>query len=430
MSISAPLEASTENATKKVLAVIGTRPEAIKVIPVVRALAQTEGIEVRTCVTGQHREMLDQMLRTFDLVPDHDLDVMVHGQSTTQITRAVMDGMERVIRAERPDWVLVQGDTTTAMAAAIAAFHERVHVGHIEAGLRTGLLHSPFPEEGNRKLAAAITELHFAPTEWAAENLHREGIRSTSVIVTGNTVIDALLQTQNTPFDPGAVGLGGLVDDDARHMVLVTAHRRENFGTPIERICHAVGAVADRHPDVRFVCPVHLNPTVRAPFFRILAGRENVDLLPPLNYRAMVWALHSCSFVLTDSGGLQEEAAGLGKPVLVLRDSTERPEGVGAGVAKLVGTATADIEAAVEELIGDQDLYRWMASRPNPYGDGRAGERIAASIMAHPTAQLPEDVKPSAVEPPAVLDPVEFSAPEPEQAPFVNPLTNEMRGRR
>jgi UDP-N-acetylglucosamine 2-epimerase len=404
-------EAPTQ--TKKVLAVIGTRPEAIKVMPVVRALSDTAGIEVRTCVTGQHREMLDQMLRTFDLRPDHDLDIMVHGQSTTQIARSVMDGIEKVVQAERPDWVLVQGDTTTAMAAAIAAFHEGVHVGHIEAGLRTGLLHSPFPEEGNRKLAAAISEIHFAPTAWAAENLHREGIRSEAVIVTGNTVIDALHQTQRSPFDPGSAGLGGLLESDPRHMILVTAHRRENFGTPIERICHAVRTVAVRHPDVLFVCPVHLNPTVRAPFFRILAGRENVALLPPLNYRAMVWALHSCSFVVTDSGGLQEEAAGLRKPVLVLRDSTERPEGVSAGVARLVGTRTDAVEGAIEELISDVPLYRRMASCPNPYGDGRAGERIAAAIAAHRSPRLREDARPPALGPPQVLDPTEFPAPEP-----------------
>jgi UDP-N-acetylglucosamine 2-epimerase (non-hydrolysing) len=412
-------EAPTKSTTKKVLAVIGTRPEAIKMMPVVRALSGTDGVAVRTCVTGQHREMLDQMLRTFDLRPDHDLDVMVHGQSTTQIARSVMDGMEKVIQAERPDWVLVQGDTTTAMAAGIAAFHEGVHVGHVEAGLRTGLLHSPFPEEGNRKLAAAISEIHFAPTTWAAENLRREGVRSESVIVTGNTVIDALHQTQLSPFDPETAGLGGLLDRSPRHMVLVTAHRRENFGTPIERICRAVRTVAERHPDVRFVCPVHLNPTVRAPFFRILAGRENVALLPPLNYRAMVWALHNCSFVVTDSGGLQEEAAGLGKPVLVLRDSTERPEGVSSGVARLVGTRVEAVEGAIEELISDEALYRRMASCPNPYGDGRAGERIAAAITAHSLPRVREDARPPAKEPPEVLE-----------APVRQPLTNDMRGRR
>jgi UDP-N-acetylglucosamine 2-epimerase (non-hydrolysing) len=429
MSMTTPIEAPAEITTKKVLAVIGTRPEAIKMTPVIRALAETDGIEVRTCVTGQHREMLDQMLRTFDLSPDHDLNVMVHGQSTTQITRSVMDGMEKVIRAERPDWVLVQGDTTTAMAAALAAFHEHVHVGHVEAGLRTGFLHSPFPEEGNRKLAAAISEVHFAPTAWAAENLYREGVGRDSVIVTGNTVIDALQATQRSPFDPAAAGLDGLLDDAHRHIVLVTAHRRENFGTPIERICHAVAAVADRHPEARFVCPVHLNPTVRAPFFRILAGRENVDLLPPLNYRAMVWALHSCSFVVTDSGGLQEEAAGLGKPVLVLRDSTERPEGVNAGVARLVGTRTETLEEAIEGLITDEGLYRRMASCPNPYGDGRAAERIATAIAAHRAQRVPEDALPPALEPAPVPDTIEFSAPVPVAAPIANPLTNDMRGR-
>jgi UDP-N-acetylglucosamine 2-epimerase len=424
MTISAP------PSTKKVLAVIGTRPEAVKVIPVIRALAERDDVEVRTCVTGQHREMLDQMLRVFDLTPDHDLDVMVHGQSTTQIARSVMDGMEKVIRAERPDWVLVQGDTTTAMSAAIAAFHEHVHVGHIEAGLRTGLLHSPFPEEGNRKLVAAISEIHFAPTAWAAENLHREGIGEEAVLVTGNTVVDALIETQTSAFDPEAAGLGGLLDEDARHLVLVTAHRRENFGTPIERICRALRALALRHQDVRFVCPVHLNPTVRAPFFRILADLENVDLLPPLNYRAMVWALHSCSFVVTDSGGLQEEAASLGKPVLVMRDSTERPEGVASGVARLIGTETADVEEAVETLISDPVVYHRMASCPNPYGDGRAAERIAVAIAAHPAPGLPEDALPASVPPATVLDAGEFPPPAAIDAEVAEPLPDQIRGGR
>jgi UDP-N-acetylglucosamine 2-epimerase len=250
------------------------------------------------------------------------------------------------------------------------------------------------------------------------------------VIVTGNTVIDALRQTQLTPFDPESAGLDGLLDSEPRHMVLVTAHRRENFGTPIERICRAVRAVAERHPDVRFVCPVHLNPTVRAPFFRILAGRDNVALLPPLNYRAMVWALHWCSFVVTDSGGLQEEAAGLGKPVLVLRDSTERPEGIGTGVARLVGTRTEAVEGAIEELISDEGLYRRMASCPNPYGDGRAGERIAAAIAAHRSSRLREDARPPSHEPPEVLDPAALPKSEPLKAPVRQPLTNDMRGRR
>ncbi len=352
-------------------------------IPVLRALEERPDIEVRTCVTGQHREMLDQMLKTFGLRPDYDLDVMIHGQSTTQIARSVLDGMESVIGKECPDWVLVQGDTTTAMAAGIAAFHEHVHVGHVEAGLRTGHLHSPFPEEGNRKIAAAIAEMHFAPTEWSAENLRREGIPESAVMVTGNTVVDALHETRTLPFDPDAAGLEGLLNDDQTRLVLVTAHRRENFGTPIEEICHALRAVAERHEDAQFICPVHLNPTVRRPFFRLLAGLENVCLLPPLNYRAMVWVLDACHFVVTDSGGLQEEAASLGKPVLVLRRSTERPEGIQAGVAKLVGTASGRVQEAIDTLLSDSDAYETMASCPNPYGDGKAGERIAAAIASH-----------------------------------------------
>jgi UDP-N-acetylglucosamine 2-epimerase len=375
----------------KVLVVIGTRPEAIKMVPVLRALDAHPAIEPRTCVTAQHREMLDQMLNTFGLRPDYDLDVMVHGQSTTQIARAVMDGVESVIGRERPDWVLVQGDTTTAMAAGIAAFHENVHVGHVEAGLRTGHLHSPFPEEGNRKLAAAISELHFAPTEMSAENLLREGIADKAVIVTGNTVVDALHETRTLPFDPDAAGLEGLVTDDQTRLVLVTAHRRENFGTPIEEICRALRAVAERHQDAQFICPVHLNPTVRAPFFTILAGLDNVHLLPPLNYRAMVWVLDECHFVVTDSGGLQEEAASLNKPVLVLRRSTERQEGIRSGVAKLVGTSSARVHDEIDALLSEPETYDAMASCPNPYGDGRAGERIAAALAAHRLSALERD---------------------------------------
>ena len=368
---------------KKVLVVIGTRPEAIKMVPVLRALEECPGIEVRTCVTAQHREMLDQMLKTFGLRPDYDLDVMMHGQSTTQIARSVLDGVESVIGTEQPDWVLVQGDTTTAMAASIAAFHENVHVGHVEAGLRTGHLDSPFPEEGNRKIATAIAEMHFAPTEWAAENLRREGISESAMVVTGNTVVDALHESRMLPFDPDVAGLGGLLDDDHTRLVLVTAHRRENFGTPIEEICEALRAVAELHEDAQFICPVHLNPTVRTPFFTLLAGLENVCLLPPLNYRAMVWVLDACHFVVTDSGGLQEEAASIGKPVLVLRRSTERPEGIQSGVAKLVGTDSGRVLKAIDTLLSDPDAYERMASCSSPYGDGKAGKRIAAAIVSH-----------------------------------------------
>ena len=378
---------------KKVLVVIGTRPEAIKMIPVLRALQERPDVEVCTCVTAQHREMLDQMLTNFGLHPDHDLDVMIHGQSTTQITRSVMHGIEAVIEKERPDWVLVQGDTTTAMAASIAAFHEHVHVGHVEAGLRTGKLHAPFPEEGNRRIAAAIAELHFAPTEWAAENLRREGVRETDLLVTGNTVVDALHETRKLPFDADAAGLGGLLSEDGQtKLVLLTAHRRENHGTPIEGICHALRAVAERHQDAQFICPVHLNPSVRTPFFKMLGGLTNVSLLPPLNYRAMVWVLDACHFVVTDSGGLQEEAACLGKPVLVLRSSTERPEGVQAGVARLVGTTSETVQEAMDSLLSDRAAYETMASCPNPYGDGKAAGRIAAAIARHsssPTERIP-----------------------------------------
>ncbi len=373
---------------RKVLVVVGTRPGAIKMSPVVRALEQRPEFDVRLCATAQHRELLDQVMMTFSLKPDYDLDIMVHGQSLTGITRAVMKGVEGVIEEERPEWVLVQGDTTTSMAASLAAFHEGVRLGHVEAGLRTQQIHSPFPEEGNRRISAAVSEIHFAPTEWAAENLRREGISADAVVVTGNTVIDALHQMSKLPFDHHAAGLSHLAPDGER-LILVTAHRRENLGTPMEQICEGLREAAERHPDTHFACPVHLNPRARTPFFRILSGLPNVALLPPLDYPSLVWILNKAHFVVTDSGGLQEEAAGLGKPVLVMREWTERPEGVHAGIARLIGTESQEVFGSIDGLLSSDGSYRMMASADSIYGDGRAAPRIAAALVDH--SPLPPD---------------------------------------
>lgn len=367
---------------RKVLVVIGTRPGAIKMAPVVRALEQRPEFEVCLCATAQHRELLDQVMMTFGLKPDHDLDVMVHGQSLTGITRSVMKGVEDVIQQERPEWVLVQGDTTTTMSASLAAFHEGVRLGHVEAGLRTQQIHSPFPEEGNRRISAAIAEIHFAPTEWAAENLRHEGISADAVVVTGNTVIDALQHIARMPFDHHAAGLAHLALEN-EHLILVTAHRRENLGAPMEEICHGLRIAAERHPDAHFACPVHLNPQARTPFFRILSGLPNVSLLPPLDYASLVWILNKCHFVVTDSGGLQEEAAGLGKPVLVMREWTERPEGVHAGIARLIGTDSEDVFSSIDALLSSDGSHRMMASADSIYGDGNAAPRIAAALVDH-----------------------------------------------
>ncbi len=296
--------------------------------PVVKALeARPDWIESRVCVTAQHREMLDQVLELFDMIPDYDLDIMGEDQSLAQVTASVFAGLDPVLTAERPDWVLVQGDTTTVMAAGLLAFYHRIKVGHVEAGLRTHDKHRPFPEEINRRVAGVVADLHFAPTAWARDNLLREGVAPEAVCVTGNPVIDALLMVADRPYDPGTGPLAGLPWE--RRIVLVTAHRRENFGRPLEEICAALIEIARRYPDdVHIVYPVHLNPNVQGPVYRLLGGVPNVTLLPPLDYLPLVHLMKRCTLVLTDSGGIQEEAPGLGKPVLVLREVTERPEGV------------------------------------------------------------------------------------------------------
>jgi UDP-N-acetylglucosamine 2-epimerase (non-hydrolysing) len=366
-----------------VLSVIGTRPEAIKMAPVIQALRrQADRFHSIVCVTGQHREMLDQMLYLFGIRPDHDLNIMRPGQTLVDVTTAVLQGVTQVIEFERPDWVVVQGDTTTTMAASMAAHYCRARIAHVEAGLRTGDLWAPHPEEFNRRVAGVVADLHFAPTEWAATNLRTEGTAAEKIIVTGNTVIDALLHVGQLPYAPADPDLMMIAHED-RRLVLVTTHRRENLGSPMDRICLGLRKVAQDHPEVRFVFPVHLNPNVRRPVFDSLGDIENVTLLGPLDYQPMIWLLKRCSFVITDSGGLQEEAVGLGKPVLVLRDATERPEGVSAGVAHLVGTDPVKLALWSSRLLHEEgSYYGEMARATDVYGDGEAATRIVQSLGA------------------------------------------------
>ena len=370
----------------KVLLVFGTRPEAIKMAPVVQALlAQPARFLVRVCVTAQHRQMLDQALRLFAIRPDHDLNVMRPGQSLSAVTAAVLQGVEEVLHAEKPDWVLVQGDTTTVMATSLAAFYQRTRLGHIEAGLRTGDNAQPFPEEVNRRVCSVMADVHFAPTQQAAANLLAEGILGSRIVVTGNTVIDALRHVAAMPFDWSQIGISGTeAECEGKRLVLVTAHRRENFGSPLEGICQAIREIArQRSGSVHFIYPVHLNPQVQEPVGRLLGGLANITLLPPLEYLPLVHLLKRSHLVLTDSGGLQEEAPGLGKPVLVLREVTERPEGVAAGTVKLVGTNPDRIVDEVSHLLDNADAYARMSEATNPYGDGFAAVRIAKHLDEH-----------------------------------------------
>jgi UDP-N-acetylglucosamine 2-epimerase (non-hydrolysing) len=331
------------------------------------------------CVTAQHREMLDQVLALFGIDPEYDLNVMQENQSLAHVAANVLLRLDEVLEKEQPDWVLTQGDTTTAMVATLAAFYREVRVGHIEAGLRTWNKRHPFPEEINRKIADAVCDLHFAPTETARENLLREGIDEASVIVTGNTVIDALLDVAGRPYDPSAGPAAQM--RPGQRIILVTAHRRENFGEPLRRICAALGEIAARG-DVRVVYPVHLNPNVQSVVYEMLGSDENVTLLAPLDYLPLVHLIKASHLVLTDSGGLQEEAPGLGKPVLVMRETTERPEGVAAGTVKLVGTDIGKIVGEAARLLDDQGEYDRMSRAVNPYGDGHASERIVARLLA------------------------------------------------
>ncbi|MDC9820438.1 UDP-N-acetylglucosamine 2-epimerase (non-hydrolyzing) [Pectobacterium polonicum] len=368
----------------KVLTVFGTRPEAIKMAPLVHALAQDGAFESRICVTAQHREMLDQVLRLFDITPDYDLDIMRPGQGLSEISCRILSGLEPVMEAFKPDLVLVHGDTTTTLATSLAAFYQRIPVGHVEAGLRTGNLYSPWPEEANRKLTGHLAMYHFAPTENSRQNLLREHLSDRHIFVTGNTVIDALFWVRDRIV--GNATLRRSLDekyaflDDDRKLILVTGHRRESFGGGFERICSALADIARRHPEVQIVYPVHLNPNVSEPVNRILSGIDNVMLIAPQDYLPFVYLMNRSYMILTDSGGIQEEAPSLGKPVLVMRDTTERPEAVEAGTVKLVGTEVASIVDAVSMLLTDEEAYQAMSRAHNPFGDGQACQRIVDAL--------------------------------------------------
>ena len=374
---------------KKILLVFGTRPEAIKMAPLVKKLQEMpEAFQTIVCVTGQHREMLDQVLRLFEITPDYDLNIMKPNQDLYDITSRILLGMRDVLKEVQPDIVLVHGDTTTSMAAALAAFYQQIPVGHVEAGLRTGNIYSPWPEEMNRLITGRITTHHFSPTPLARENLLKEHVAKEQIIVTGNTVIDALQMVVSKLREDTA--LAGEVADrisemgydvtrlnGAKRMVLITGHRRENFGEGFLNICHAIKHLAEQYPEVDFVYPMHLNPNVRKPVLEILGeGAENVFLIEPLDYLPFVFMMQHSTLILTDSGGVQEEAPGLGKLVLVMRDTTERPEAVEAGTVLLVGTNREKIEQGVSQLLDDADTYRRMSEAVNPYGDGHACERI------------------------------------------------------
>ena len=364
----------------RVLSVFGTRPEAVKMAPVVERLARTSGVEARVCVTAQHRQMLDQVLRLFEIVPDFDLDVMETDQALAPLTEAIFRRLDPVLESFQPDWVLVQGDTTTVAATALLAYYRRIRIGHVEAGLRSGDKWQPFPEEINRKVAGAVADLHFAPTEQARANLLRENVPSDRIVVTGNPVIDALRAIAARPYDPARGPLAAVPFD--RRIILVTAHRRENFGEPLARIFRALARLAERYrDDATFVYPVHLNPHVREPADRMLGAIPNIMLLEPLDYLPMVHLLSRCTLILTDSGGLQEEGPALGKPVLVLREVTERPEAIEAGTAQLVGTDADRIETEVRRLLDDPAAYAAMAHAVNPFGDGHAAERIVDALV-------------------------------------------------
>ncbi len=366
----------------KVLTIVGTRPEAIKLAPVILELASRETEFVsKVCFTGQHRQMLDQAMTLFGISADYDLDVMIPGQSLAGMTARIIERLEEVFQKEQPDVVLVQGDTTTAFCGALVAFYHQVKIGHVEAGLRTYEKYAPFPEEINRQMVSRLADFHFAPTETARQALLKEGIADSTIFVTGNTVIDALLWIRQR-VDEQSMSLTPELIEIAKkdRVVLVTGHRRENFGEGFDGICNAIHEVADRFGDVHFIYPVHLNPNVQEPVRRILGNHSRIHLIDPLPYSSLVWLMSHAYLVLTDSGGLQEEAPSFEKPVLVMRDTTERPEGIAAGCARLVGTDQKNIVDALSLLLNDPNEYARMANVKNPYGDGKAAERIADVI--------------------------------------------------
>jgi len=365
---------------KKILTVFGTRPEAIKLAPVLLELQKYPEVESVICVTAQHREMLDQVLNLFGLKPNIDLNLMRPNQSLGDVTAKVVHEMERVLELEHPDVVIIQGDTTTVMATAIAAFYKKIAVAHVEAGLRSGDLFSPYPEEMNRRVVSMVASYHFAPTKRAVDNLMKEGISEDRIYLTGNTVIDALKLIVTRPAPEEVKRILGLVGCDgtcsSKKLILVTAHRRENFGDRFENICRALRSIVENNPDVVLVYPVHLNPNVRQPVEKILKGAERILLIEPVSYDVLAHLMQKSYMILTDSGGIQEEAPALGKPVLVMREETERPEGIEAGTARLVGTDEKNIIGEAERLLYDKKLYDSMAKAVNPYGDGHAAKRI------------------------------------------------------
>ncbi len=366
----------------KVFTVFGTRPEAIKMAPLVKELSKTEGIESRVIVTAQHRQMLDQVLEIFDIVPDFDLDIMRERQSLSGITKRALEGICEILEKEKPDIVLVHGDTTTTFAGALAAFYSGTKVGHVEAGLRTFDKWSPFPEEMNRRMTGVLSDIHFSPTTKNRDNLLREGVPEEKIVITGNTVIDALKTTVKKNYEFSDEVLKNLPWKEKR-VILMTAHRRENLGEPLYNIMRAVRRIATEFEDVEVVYPVHLNPAVQSVAKEVLGDMENVHLIAPLDVQELHNAMAASYMILTDSGGLQEEAPSLGKPVLVLRTETERPEAVEAGTVKVVGVLEEDIYAASKQLLTDREEYDKMAKAVNPYGDGHASERIVKAILEH-----------------------------------------------
>ncbi|MFQ9248122.1 MAG: non-hydrolyzing UDP-N-acetylglucosamine 2-epimerase [Clostridium paraputrificum] len=367
---------------KKIITIFGTRPEAIKMAPLVKELEKREEIESKVCVTAQHREMLDQVLEYFEIKPDFDLNIMKSKQSLTGITNRVLEGLEEVFIKEKPDMILVHGDTTTTFAGALAAFYQQIKVGHVEAGLRTFDKYFPFPEEMNRKLTGALADLHFAPTKGSKNNLLREGISENDIYITGNTVIDAMLHTVKEDYKFENEELNK-IDYVNKKVIMITAHRRENWGEGVENICTALNKIVEDNNDVELVYLVHLNPVVKDVVHERLGGNDRIHLLPPLDTKETHNLMNKCFMVMTDSGGLQEEAPHLGKPVLVLRDVTERPEAVAYGTVKLVGTDIDKIVSEANELIQIKEAYEKMSKSVNPYGDGKASERIADAILRY-----------------------------------------------
>lgn len=368
--------------TLKVFSVFGTRPEAIKMAPLVKELEKRKEIDSKVLVTAQHREMLDSVLALFEITPDFDLNIMKHGQTISDITSRVIYGAGEIFKREKPDIVLVHGDTTTTFAAALAAFYQKIPVGHVEAGLRTGNIYSPYPEEMNRKLTGSLSTYHFSPTVMNRDNLLRENVNENNILITGNTVIDALLSVtaKEYSFEDETINQ---IDSSKQRLVLLTCHRRENWGEPMEHIFSAIAELAKKHEDIVVVFPMHKNPLVRELAHRYMGDNDRIRLIEPLDYEPFANLMKKAYFILTDSGGIQEEAPGLGKPVLVLRTETERPEAVEAGTVKLAGVEREEVLHLADRLLSDSDFYNEMACATNPYGDGKASKRIADFLVEH-----------------------------------------------